>query len=70
MLIAAFGPRFMADAVMTAAGTTLEQNIIEAAETARKERAAAGERWRQQARLVGELRDLSSVGAGVDGPQA
>jgi len=68
MIIEAFGPMFMAQAVFAAARTTLEREIIEAAETARQERKAAGERWRQQARLVGELRGLSSVGASVDRP--
>jgi hypothetical protein len=65
-VIAAYGPGWVAERVLEAAGTTLENYIIESAEAARQERARATERWRQQARLVGELRGRNHLSAGVD----
>lgn len=65
-LMLAYGWSLFAPAMAAVTGQTLENFIIEAAETARKERGAATERWRRNAILVGELRGLHSDSAGAD----
>lgn len=67
-LVEAYGLGLLIEAGASVTGQTLEQFIRESAEDARRERAAAGERWRRQSALVGELRALHSYASGDSRP--
>lgn len=54
-LIEAYGPGFMAEAVMAAAGTTLKNHIIAQAERARQEAVRQGDIAREHLQLAEDL---------------
>jgi hypothetical protein len=67
-VIAVYGAFWVAERVLEAANTSLEQYISQNADRARQEQAAAEERRRAHEALLDDLRKVRAGAAGVVGP--